>query len=115
MAQQNPTKKKMEEKKAVSNNKDNKTKLKSCQLLVVSTRSSTCTICGKILCDKFSLKKHVDTVHLTIRPFECFFCQKRFIIKSDLEAHVTNIHEKKKVIQEGQLRIYCMRLVFRPP
>ena len=64
---------------------------------VVKSAKCTCTKCGKALCDKFSLKKHVDTVHLNIHPFECLVCQKRFILKGDLETHATNVHDKKKV------------------
>lgn len=55
-----------------------------------------CLICGKVLCDKHSLKKHADAVHFNIRRYPCDFCQKRFSIRNDLRDHVQAVHNKVK-------------------
>ena len=51
-----------------------------------------CRICGKLLADKNSLRKHEEVVHFNIRRFECNFCCKRFATKIDLEDHFNAIH-----------------------
>ena len=56
-----------------------------------------CQICGKILCDRHSLKKHEDAVHFNIRNHGCEFCPKRFSVRNDLNDHVTAVHSKVKV------------------
>ena len=55
-----------------------------------------CSICGKKLYDRHSLKKHQDLVHFNIRNFACDQCPKRFGIASNLKDHVTNVHDKIK-------------------
>ena len=55
-----------------------------------------CSICGKKLYDRHSLKKHQDLVHFNIRNFACDRCPKRFGIAADLKEHVTSVHDKIK-------------------
>ena len=57
-----------------------------------------CSICGKQLYDRHSLKKHQDLVHFNIRKFACDQCPKRFGMPADLKDHVTNVHDKIKVL-----------------
>ena len=56
--------------------------------------SFECPICGKMLSDKKSLKRHEDAVHLNIRNHYCIQCGKRFITKNDLLDHIRSVHEK---------------------
>ena len=60
-------------------------------------RSRECRICGKVLYDLHSLKKHEDVVHFNLRPHECTKCLKRFSVKNDLHDHVNAVHKKIKV------------------
>jgi len=57
---------------------------------------SQCAQCGKILHDKFSLKKHEQIVHMKIKNFSCDKCDKKFGHKVDLLDHVRTIHDKVK-------------------
>jgi len=57
---------------------------------------SQCAQCGKILHDKFSLKKHEQIVHMKIKNFSCEKCDKKFGHKVDLLDHVRTIHDKVK-------------------
>merc|ERR1719186_348116 len=58
--------------------------------------TSQCAQCGKILHDKFSLKKHEQIVHMKIKNFSCDKCDKKFGHKVDLLDHVRTIHDKVK-------------------
>jgi len=58
--------------------------------------TSQCAQCGKILHDKFSLKKHEQIVHMKVKNFKCFHCVKKFGRKVDLIDHVRTVHEKLK-------------------
>ena len=53
-----------------------------------------CNECDKSFRDNFDLKRHVDIVHLKLKPFKCAYCDKSFDTGSNLERHVLNKHEK---------------------
>ncbi len=55
-----------------------------------------CPICGKMLHDSRTLRRHEDSVHLNIRPHGCPHCSKRFSCASGLREHVMAIHERVK-------------------
>ena len=59
-------------------------------------KSRQCSICGKKLYDRHSLKKHQDLVHFNIRNFACALCPKRFGVAAELKDHVTTVHDKIK-------------------
>ena len=61
------------------------------------TSGAACPICGKVLADRQSLRRHEDAVHLNIRPHGCGECPKRFSARRDLLLHVRAVHEKVKV------------------
>jgi len=61
-----------------------------------SKETSQCAQCGKILHNKFSLKKHEQIVHMKIRNFTCAKCDKKFGHKVDLLDHIRTIHDKLK-------------------
>jgi len=67
----------------------------SCKALD-SKETSQCAQCGKILQNKFSLKKHEQIVHMKIRNFSCDKCDKKFGHKVDLMDHTRTIHDKLK-------------------
>lgn len=66
------------------------------QPLEKKPKSRQCSICGKTLYDRRSLKKHQYLVHFNIRNFACDQCPKRFGIAADLKDHVTTVHDKIK-------------------
>ena len=43
--------------------------------------SFKCDHCQKLFTLKASLKKHYDTVHEGIKPFDCKFCDEKFAVK----------------------------------
>ena len=58
-----------------------------------------CRVCGKIFSNQGNCNRHVETVHLKIKPFECPFCKNRFGQKIQLKGHVKvnhpNIYDDK--------------------
>ena len=54
---------------------------------------------------KHPKQKHVHTVHLKIRPFECEQCQKSFIKKNHLKDHINAIHLKIKPYECHQCKM----------
>jgi len=52
---------------------------------------------------KQMVKRHVNSVHLKIRPWGCKFCSKRFPQKSSLQIHVNSLHTGSRPIK----CLYC--------
>lgn len=48
--------------------------------------------CGKILSSKYNLKRHIESCHNGIRPYECSICYKRFSSKQNKREHVRLEH-----------------------
>lgn len=46
-----------------------------------------CTICGKVYRDKFTCRKHYQTIHLKRRDYACIYCQKLFSQKGNRCRH----------------------------
>ena len=59
----------------------------------VSDTSTDCKECGKYFKDNNKLKRHVETVHLKLKPYKCETCNKSFGEKSHMKRHVKNTHE----------------------
>lgn len=58
-------------------------------------RIHVCQQCGKGFVYRFSLTKHLQTVHSRIKPFVCQICNKGCFTKLDVEAHI-RIHTGEK-------------------
>lgn len=52
-------------------------------------RIHVCPVCGKALTSRWKLERH-ERIHTGDRPFACAVCDKRFIEKSKLKAHMIN-------------------------
>ena len=48
--------------------------------------------CGKMLSSKYNLKRHIESCHNGIRPYECGICYKRFSSKQNKREHVRLEH-----------------------
>ena len=46
-----------------------------------------------------SLKRHIQNIHLQLKPFQCDKCEKSFFNKERLNYHVLSEHEKVKPFQ----------------
>ena len=55
-----------------------------------------CDICGQSFKTNF-LKEHKMRVHEKFKPFSCEKCEKLFLLKSELESHIKNVHLKIKL------------------
>ena len=44
---------------------------------------------------KNSLKKHVNSVHLNIKPVQCEVCDKKLRSNIQLKLHIRSVHQKK--------------------
>ena len=79
-------------------------------LILSNSSGQFCDICGKEFRGKnstvtYNLKRHKNSVHLHLRPFQCrrFPCQKMFGEKRNRDQHEKTVHDK---IRKGE--------VFRP-
>ena len=63
-----------------------------------SKEKSSCNECGKSFANKYTLKTHVDEVHLGkrehkgIRDHQCNECNKAYYRKSHLKVHIKYVH-----------------------
>ena len=63
-----------------------------------------------------SLKRHIQNIHLQLKPFQCDKCEKSFFNKERLHYHVMSVHEKvkpfqypvcgKRVVTDGFLKLH---------
>ena len=54
------------------------------------SESSQCPICGRILrgSNKRNLQRHINLVHLKLKPYHCKYCGRSFGLKAYLKAHI---------------------------
>lgn len=57
------------------------------------TDSINCPFCSKPMMSGY-MKRHIDSVHLKIKPFQCTSCDKSFSRNWDLKRHVKEVHMK---------------------
>lgn len=48
--------------------------------------------CGKALSSSANLRRHIDSIHLLKKKFECCMCGKRFTAKQNLKHHLYILH-----------------------
>ena len=41
-------------------------------------------------------KRHIESIHEEMKPFQCDICYKNFSVKRDLKTHIESVHEGKK-------------------
>ena len=58
------------------------------------TEAKKCIHCNYCSKNKSDMDRHVNQVHLMIKPYSCKFCKYSFHRKSDIERHVTSVHLK---------------------
>ncbi|XP_055765462.1 zinc finger protein 777-like [Salvelinus fontinalis] len=58
-------------------------------------RGHQCLKCDKTFVYRFGLTKHEQMVHSGVRPFICPICDKRFVIRRDMETHL-RVHTGEK-------------------
>ena len=61
--------------------------------------SFTCSQCNKSFSSKQNLEKHLDSVHLKLKPFNCNQCDKSFPSKQNLDRHTDTVHLKIKAFE----------------
>ena len=54
--------------------------------------------CGKEFNTKYNLKRHINSVHLKIKDFQCSICEKSLVSKIAYKEHLYN-HDKIKPIR----------------
>jgi KRAB domain-containing zinc finger protein len=55
-----------------------------------------CEICEKNFSDKSNLNKHISSVHEDKKPFKCELCEFSSSLKGNLNNHIKSVHQKKK-------------------
>ena len=59
-------------------------------------KSAQCSICEQKLASKGKLKRHINDIHLKLKPFECPSCKYKATNKPMLNNHVKAMHEGVK-------------------
>ena len=57
--------------------------------------SVECDLCGKTLCNKDSLSRHIRT-HTGEKPYPCTQCVQKFAEKGNLRRHIASVHNGEK-------------------
>lgn len=65
--------------------------------------------CGKILNSRYLLKKHVDSCHFGVKPYECQICYKRFSSKQNKREHVRIEHSYS--CEEQRFRVKTQEII----
>ena len=58
------------------------------------TEANKCNHCNYCSKNKSDMNRHVNQVHLMIKPYSCKSCEYSFYRKSDIERHVNSVHLK---------------------
>lgn len=79
--------------------------------------STQCEFCKKTYANADSLKRHVVSVHMNLRPYQCRVCNKTFQEKSVLKMHEARHNDdrpfvcevcKKSFICKSHLKVHMM-------
>mmetsp|Transcript_7955 Transcript_7955/g.21077 ORF Transcript_7955/g.21077 Transcript_7955/m.21077 type:complete len:188 (+) Transcript_7955:95-658(+) len=55
-------------------------------------REYACTFCDASFCRKPDLKRHVNAVHMGLRPHPCDICGKSFSTSGNMRKHMRKLH-----------------------
>ena len=69
----------------------------------MSVNNST-AMTGALFIHKGTMQRHINAVHLKIKPYECEQCQKSFILKDHLKRHINAIHLEIKPYECDQCK-----------
>ena len=63
-----------------------------------SPGSVSCPDCGKVMSHRASLQRHINDVHLKLKPWKCQLCSTTFTRKRNLVNHVKMLHVAKRSV-----------------
>ena len=68
-------------------------------------KKNACHLCsaGQNFTTEKLLREHISEVHENIRSHECDLCDKTFVIRKDLDIHVTVFHKSRNLSAEGKI------------
>ncbi|XP_047737520.1 zinc finger protein 723-like [Hyalella azteca] len=79
-----------------------------------------CHVCGAAFCSKYDLDRHINAVHLKLRPYKCSKCDYASSQVSHLRTHLNTVHAKLKPFkcdecdsyfsQKGDLKTHISRV-----
>lgn len=61
-----------------------------------------CNACGKHFSTKYNLRKHVEALHLKLKPFACPLCAKRFAYQHSHFQHMQG-HSRGEAVATAAL------------
>ena len=67
----------------------------------------TCDQCDYKAKKKANVKRHVNAVHLKLKPFACLHCYLKFKSKRNMEGHVNAVHLKLKPFACPECNFKC--------
>ena len=76
--------------KKLSGKKVKRSSMKKCP------QKFNCNDCGASFIGKNHLKRHIDSLHLKLKPYECDQCNMSFAQKNHLNSHLKEVHQKIK-------------------
>ena len=56
----------------------------------------TCEHCGHLYQEKRKLDRHIQTIHMQVKKYECTLCSTKFVDGYKLKLHRLEVHEKLK-------------------
>ena len=63
-----------------------------------------CNDCGASFIYKSELQRHINAIHLKLKPYECGLCEMSFARKGDLNVHVKVIHQQIRPFECDQCK-----------
>ena len=68
----------------------------SAALLNTVQASRTCLQCNQVFRAPYSLRRHVESVHLGLKPHKCSMCSAAFAAPDKLKTHLQHVHMRPK-------------------
>ena len=61
-------------------------------IAITEKKRHPCPHCHKSLSSASTLKRHINDVHLQLKPFKCDYCDKSFARQETLDSHIASKH-----------------------